>query len=354
MISVRFIDWFGIKPIDNQAAPVATGAAAPYSSQVRCVATAVLDGATKYAWFFPEIAYAPLATQKLLMLQGWTPAAMLAANAMAQNDLVCKESFNAGLPLTPEEAVSSVILIWCLNFQQVGSQITTPRAVVSHGGKSTLIQSRSLSWAQALETFGNIKAFEGKTSEIKKYIQPTPASPTTIPNAIRNYNLSCLENKTVPNYSSFEISKNWDFWGKGWDEHKPENPWRIPVGSFLLKAKKNNVALVDNPTYKTKTKISIINKGETVTQTLPLDKNGYWGAADSNNKYGFVLGENVEIAPLPDPSPAENQEQAQQQAGSNPIVPKESEKKKSNFGIYVGIGASILILGGTLFFLRRK
>ena len=84
-IEVTFIDWFGIVPVNAQQPPYATGAIAPFSSQVRTMSRTVVGGTTYFAFIFSDIAYAPVLVQKQFMLEGWSPAAMLAGRSQALN-----------------------------------------------------------------------------------------------------------------------------------------------------------------------------------------------------------------------------------------------------------------------------
>jgi len=345
-IQVTFIDWFGIAPINAQQPPFPTGATAPYSTQIRTVSRTIVDNKTYFAFSFPDIAYAPAHIQSQFLLQGWSPASMLAANAMVQNPDVCMNSFaKTDLPTSPEDSVAALALVWCLNFQDIGSPIVTPRIKVTYNNKSVLVESAKYAWQQALERLGNSTIVQANTSSLKSIINGKYTS-TSVPDALKSVNLKSLENKLVPNYSSFDIATNWDFWGMGWDEHKPDDPWRLPVGSIKLKSTGNNVNFRDKPSKSGKV-ISILNKGDELLQTLPLDKTGWWGAVDSGSKYGFVSGEYVQMAPLFVPPAA-------------PTTPSKKDdaqlvqEEKSNTTLYIGVGVGILVLGGAAIFLLRK
>lgn len=322
-IEVTFIDWFGIVQTNAQQPPFPTGAVAPYSSQIRTTSRTIVDNKTYFAFSFADIAYAPVEVQKQFMLQGWSPQAMLAANAIVQNANVDANSFaNTDLPISPQDAVAALALAWCLNFQDIGSPIVTPRIKITYQGNTSIVESSKYTWGQALEHIGNASIVDGKTIDLKT----GQVSVFSIAESIKSANLKSLENKSVINYSAFEIAKNWDFWGIG---------SQIPVGCFFLKANSANVKLRDKPS-SSGVVVSILNKGETVLQTLPIDKSGWWGAMDSNGKYGFISGSDVDMSPI--------------------IATQSTEitQAKPSTMLYIGIGASVLLLAAAAIAIFRK
>lgn len=337
-IQLTFIDWFGIKPTSTQQPPLPTGAAPPYSKQVTTIARAAFDKKTYFAFNFAEILYAPLEIQSQFLLEGWSPAAALAVNAMAQNNFVTENSFgNTELPLTPEEAVIATLVVWCLNFQEIGSPISTPAVILTYKGQSSLVPRKTMPWNQALEMLGGVTPVKVSSSELKSLIGSYTA--LSVPDAIKSLNFKYLEEKKSPNYSPFEIATDWSFWGMGWNGPNAAPAWRLPVGCFALKAKKKT-ELLSAPNSKSSV-LSILNKGESATQTVPVDKNGWWGAVDNSGKYGYLNSSDVDISPLK----------------AEIVVKQEEEPKKvskSKTGVYVGIGISAAILLSAALFLRKK
>ena len=341
--SISQIDYFGVAPVDSGDAINIAG---------KTITPASVAGYFRID--YGQAAYSPIEYHDKLIGKGWNPDAVLVANNLLVFNPFIKYT---SLGINAKDAAELAAKIWCLHFQDIGSVVYIPRMLVEcrestdgRAGKivsSDVVGGYTRSWSQILEDLFNVNVIEGKTSELKSSLSSTDLY--DIVSKIVEIDIKTISpTNTVLNYNSFELATNWSFWSQEVEESgKPMGNLVIPPGSFLLKVKstKNNAPLYKIPNGE---KISVLPAGTSLIQTLPMDKAGFWGAIDSNGVNGFVNNEDVYMDRIfYGPKPESNKTDT----GSGDTTPVKSE---TNWLLYGGIGAGVLVLGGAAYFLMRK
>lgn len=397
-ISVRFLENFGTVSATSMT-PLAVGGPVSvpdsdgnsyYKGQVPVYPIALAQGqGLLVGW--GSAAFAPVNLHSQVLRSGWNPASVLVANNFVSYDTLNKYSqmYNG---VAPDNAMEIAAAVWCLHFQDVGSQIHVPlmsvtvteKAPPAEGRAPSVISSNSTivggfdkSWAETLDWLGQLSIREGKTSELSAISGPHPIQTDNVTSAIVKVDLDTIgSTKKVANYNSYELILNWGYWSVTSDDMGHQTAYMpIPPGSFNLTVKsgKTNVNFRTAPSITSKV-IKQLNAGKSLLQTLPIDSAGWWGAIDESGNNGFITGDLVDITPVSyvtgspvgvktlSPSGAE----ITATGGATPAVSKTTattptvgtkpatQTNATNWPLYGGIAAGVFVLGGAVYFLMRK
>ena len=314
-ISIWNVEHFGVAPSDSDSVISIGGKSIPDSSGYSYfngkIKPEVVDGLPVIQYL--QAAYSPYLAQRKLLIQGWNPVSVIAANSTAANNLNGYAKLGADAKTTAELALKA----WCIHFQDIGSDIYIPRsnvAIKKVSNGTILAQDKfmvggyTVKWNDAIESLGNLNVISGTSQQLmpvakeiaNKVGLKTPAD-TQIGKAIVAIDIELIgSSKSILNYNSFDIAMNWSSWGATQDDGKPAPSFPLPPGSFILSVKsgKTNVHFRESPSMSGKI-IGTLNGGDVLIENLPIDKSGWWGVTNPvNGANGFVYGEYLDPKPI--------------------------------------------------------